>query len=106
MKTGIDKDYKLIPMSEITDEAREIAKRWYAGVSQLKDIREQHKLASDLMNYARSEIEKSNLLFEASSEILHLHLCEQEGLSSGMPTREQWIEAVNKLSEAINKYKP
>jgi hypothetical protein len=35
-----------------------------------------------------------------------LHLCEQEGIASGMPTSKQWIEAVNKLSEAINKYKP
>jgi hypothetical protein len=40
-------------------------------------------------------------LREAASELLHLHLCEQEGLSSGQPTREQWFTAVDKLSAAL-----
>jgi hypothetical protein len=44
--------------------------------------------------------EQSNLR-EAAKEILHLHLCEQEGLSSGQPTPKMWIEAVDKLSEAL-----
>jgi hypothetical protein len=45
------KDYKLIPMFEITDEAREIAVAWM----ECEDkhwIRQKHKLASDIMNYA------------------------------------------------------
>lgn len=46
-------DYPLIPMSEITDEAREIAVRWgeeyFPGIA----LSEKHKLASDIMNYAR-----------------------------------------------------
>ncbi len=45
-------DYKLIPMSEITDEAREIAVVWM----ECKDkdwIGQKHKLASDIMNYAK-----------------------------------------------------
>lgn len=52
MRKNIDNDYKLIPMSEITDEAREIAVRWGAN---MKDnfISQKHKLASDIMNYAR-----------------------------------------------------
>lgn len=48
----IEKTYRLIPMSDITDEARELARRWYDGVSELNDIREKHKLASDIMNYS------------------------------------------------------
>jgi hypothetical protein len=48
--------YILIPMSDITDEAREIAKAWYDGVSEMNDIREKHKLASDIMNYAKNQI--------------------------------------------------
>src|SRR5690348_17261814 len=48
----IEENYKLIPMSDITDEARELARRWYDGVTELNDIREKHKLASDIMNYA------------------------------------------------------
>jgi hypothetical protein len=45
------KKYKLIPMSEITDEARELAVLWG---SNMKDnfITQKHKLASDIMNYA------------------------------------------------------
>jgi hypothetical protein len=45
------KDYPLIPMSLITDEAREIAVRWM----ECRDrdwIGQKHKLASDIMNYA------------------------------------------------------
>lgn len=49
---GIKEGYKLIPMSEITDEAREIAVEWGAN---MKDdfITQKQKLASDIMNYAR-----------------------------------------------------
>ena len=42
-------------------------------------------------------------LLEALKNLVHLHLCEQEGISSGMPTREQWLEAVDKASKAITK---
>lgn len=48
----IDNDYKLIPMNEITDEARILAVRW--GDNMKDDfITQKHKLASDIMNYAR-----------------------------------------------------
>jgi hypothetical protein len=44
-------DYKLIPMSEIDDEAREISVRWMECED--KDwIGQKHKLASDIMCYA------------------------------------------------------
>lgn len=47
-----EEGYKLIPMSEITDEAREIAVRWMECDD--KDwIGQKHKLASDIMNYAK-----------------------------------------------------
>jgi hypothetical protein len=48
-------DYKLIPMSEITDEARELAVTWTEGFEEWmkSDIKEKHKLASDIMNYAK-----------------------------------------------------
>ena len=49
---------------------------------------------------ATKEAEK---LRKAAEHILHLHLCEQEGISSGQPTREQWLKAVDNLSEALNK---
>jgi hypothetical protein len=53
MKT-IDTDYKLIPMADITDEAKDIAVRWIESFKPTGfSIREKHKLASDIMNYAR-----------------------------------------------------
>ena len=43
-------------------------------------------------------------IVSAAIELLNLHMAEQEGLLSGMPTREQWLIAVDNLSNAI--YKP
>jgi len=65
MKT-LDDDYQLIPMSEITDEAREIAVRW--GDNMKDDfIAQKHKLASDIMNYAR----RYHAQFEISDEEIY-----------------------------------
>jgi hypothetical protein len=50
MKTN--KDYPLIPMSEITDEARKIAVAWMECEDK-NWIGQKHKLASDIMNYAK-----------------------------------------------------
>jgi hypothetical protein len=45
-------------------------------------------------------------LTETLSRLVFLHECEQEGLSSGQPTFKQWIEAVDKASEALSKANP
>jgi uncharacterized protein YcsI (UPF0317 family) len=53
----IDNDYQLIPMSEITDEARQIAVGWVEGYTKASlEIAQKHKLASDIMNYARRQM--------------------------------------------------
>lgn len=52
----IDNDYKLVPMHEIEPEAYEIAVRWvnnHEPDGSLMQIEAKHKLASDIMNYAR-----------------------------------------------------
>jgi len=47
-------DYPELPMSDITDEARELAVRWMElDVSEKDWIGHKVKLASDFMNYAR-----------------------------------------------------
>lgn len=51
------KKFKVVPLNEITNEAREIAVAW---VDNLRDeggimIQQKHKLASDIMNYAKNE---------------------------------------------------
>lgn len=50
-KKPMDEDYPLIPMKDIDDEARLIAVRWHENATNL--IGDKHKLASDIMNYAR-----------------------------------------------------
>lgn len=47
----MDEDYPLIPMKDIEDEARLIAVRWHENATNW--IGDKHKLASDIMNYAR-----------------------------------------------------
>lgn len=42
-------------------------------------------------------------LLAALNRLVHLHLCEQEGISSGMPTVEDWYEAVETAEAAIEK---
>lgn len=52
IKEALEKDYPLIPMKDITDEARIIAVRWME-CGDKNWIGQKHKLASDIMNYAR-----------------------------------------------------
>jgi hypothetical protein len=42
-------------------------------------------------------------MYEALQELLHLHSCEQEGISSGQPTYEEWMVAYQKGIAAIEK---
>ena len=42
-------------------------------------------------------------LLKLLKELVHLHMCEQEGLLSGQPTPEQWYKAVKKAEMVINK---
>ena len=71
--TELDTDYKEIPMSDITDEARELAVRW--GENMKDDfIAQKHKLASDIMNYAHrygikiAEMQRQACAEEANKE--------------------------------------
>jgi hypothetical protein len=42
-------------------------------------------------------------LLSALEHLVHLHMCEQEGISSGQPGAKDWLTAVDKASAAINK---
>jgi len=74
------KDYKLIPMSEIEEEARRIAILWHENATDW--IGDKHKLASDIMNYAdsyASELKQENETLRNSTpenylKVLHEHL--------------------------------
>lgn len=60
LKKQLQTDYPLIPMSKVSDEARMIAVAWHENATDW--IGDKHKLASDIMNYARryheSEVKK------------------------------------------------
>lgn len=40
---------------------------------------------------------------EKANHLLHLHACEQEGLSSGQPSFMDWMKATSELSEVLTK---
>jgi len=44
---------------------------------------------------------KENKLFAAAQHLLHLNACEQEGIASGMPSRQAWDAAFRKLHQAL-----
>lgn len=44
-------------------------------------------------------------LITKAEALIFLHNCEQEGIESGMPTKEQWYSAVNELSAEIQRVK-
>lgn len=50
----MQKDYPLIRLSDISEEARLLAVAW-GGSSKMDWIGDKHKLASDIMNYARRQ---------------------------------------------------
>lgn len=59
---------------------------------------------SELENKANAQlIASAPELLKALQQLTRLHQCEQEGLSSGQPTPQQWFEAVNKAESVINK---
>ena len=49
--------------------------------------------------------EKTINMYNALCELVHLNCCEQEGLESGMPTPEQWEQAVGAAHRALKNYK-
>lgn len=51
LKQELQTDYPLIPMGKVSDEAIMIAVAWHENATDW--IGDKHKLASDIMNYAR-----------------------------------------------------
>jgi len=43
---------------------------------------------------------------EKIEHLIHLHVCEQEGISSGQPTPKDWMKAVDEAHEAVTELKP
>jgi hypothetical protein len=91
VESSAEEEYKLIPMSKITDEARRLAVLWMECEDK-SWIGQKHKLASDIMNYAlkyasqRVEREVSDSDIESAS-IDYLNEADSHGLLSTMKQR-------------------
>lgn len=42
-------------------------------------------------------------MLNALKDLTHLHQCEQEGLTSGQPTAQEWLKAVDNAENVIQK---
>jgi chromosome segregation ATPase len=60
------------------------------------------KIEKDKEEKERDELVSQ--MAEKANHLVHLHGCEQEGLMSGKPTFEQWINAVGSLQEILTRY--
>lgn len=63
----MQKDYPLISMNDVSDEARLLAVAWHENATDW--IGDKHKLASDIMNYARRTNKE---LVQALNELVQL----------------------------------
>lgn len=101
-----ESDYKLIPMSEITDEARELSVRWME-CGDKNWIGQKHKLASDIMNYARRQSAEKDKLIEITHANLLAALEENKKLKEKVETmtteyNELWDQAQSWREESGN----
>ncbi len=74
-------------------------------------ITDQHLEICKLKNTTTPSVSKSveakeSGIRSALERLVHLHLCEQEGLSSGQPTPAMWLEAVDNASNALSASSP
>ena len=66
------KTYELIPLKDITEDARNIAVAWIKGYETMGfDIQQKHKLASDIMNYASEQVfaERERIIEKMKSRV-------------------------------------
>jgi hypothetical protein len=91
IRKALKTDYPLIPMNDITTEARLIAVAWIEGYEyQGMDIPGKQKLASDIMNYARRWHDQQSRLLQKENDLLE--------------AREvAWSQRVKQLSEEIEE---
>jgi hypothetical protein len=104
-------EYELIPMSEITPEARKIAVAWIENYTPYVslEIAQKHKLASDIQNYAstlnREVLEENEKLKAALNDLVDV----QNGPPLVRDT-DQWNEIMERcyklLSESSQGTKP
>ena len=58
---------------------------------------------SEVDNYVKAIESKLKQYEDALRELVHLHMCEQEGLEDGQPTPDLWYKAVEKAEKALKE---
>ena len=68
-----------------------------------KSISDAFELRIESYEKERQKLESQvERLREKANNLLHLHLCEMEGLQSGQPSKQDWMQAIDELSETLN----
>jgi hypothetical protein len=105
MKTA-EEDYPLIPMNEITDEARKLAVAWMECEDK-RWIGNKHKLASDIMNYARRHQSEQDFIAHFKEQGFELYKTEDlkpklDSLETLKKEKDELVEALENLTGEIN----
>lgn len=67
-------------------------------VEPARRIREERDLLKHQTKAMQAAFEQ---VCEKANHVAMLHMCEQEGITSGMPTPQEWMDAVDALHEAL-----
>jgi hypothetical protein len=73
-----------------------------AATAEAESCRE---ISRDLQREAEKYREAINKLVEASERMMFLHMCEQEGITCGMPKPSDWLAAVDYLGQALEPFR-
>ena len=93
---GVTKEMRLFTV----EQSRRIDK-FFPDVNGERAYKDNALIENDLVTCL---IDKADRLYNALEALVFLHGCEQEGLESGMPTPEQWEQAVDAAHRALKNY--
>lgn len=86
---------------------KELEARLQKSEEDLKDEKEISRAwreSEAICNKEYKKLLKQNDIYrEALEKLIDLHMCEQEGIGSGMPTPKQWIDTVDEACEALKQ---
>jgi hypothetical protein len=104
------KEYNIIPMSNITDEARKIAVAWVEGYKPagMINLDQKHKLASDIMNYAdhfmmEAMMKKNEVLKQVANQCLGREWTPEDGqiITIGVMASKPHVELIAYNGEVV-----
>lgn len=97
-ESKIAHDYWWVYVTELEEKIQSLQQQISEKEGLYLNMKGQRDTALNEVDRLTAEVER---LKEAAKELVHLHGCEQEGLSSGRPTAAQWLQAVDNLSNLV-----